>query len=152
MKGKRKPKQWLILIVVAVALILLVRGFFLLKNDPEELVEEFYTYEAEGEFGKSWELFHSEMKEKFPKRGDYIQNRAHVFMQHMEVETFTFEIGDSKKHKKWKVSRESAKLKEVYEVPVTQTFDSRFGKFVLEQSCFVAKEQGEWKILWDYNY
>lgn len=152
MKGKRKQKQWLILIVVAVALTLLVRGFFLLKNEPEELVEEFYSLEANGEFGQSWELFHSGMKKEFPNKSVYIQARAHVFMQDMEVETFKFKIGDSKKRKKWKMGKGSKTFKEVFEIPVTLNYESRFGKFVIEQNCLVVKEKGEWKLLWDYNF
>ncbi|RFU65817.1 hypothetical protein [Peribacillus glennii] len=152
MKVKRRHKQLLLFLVISIAIILFIRVFLLFENGPEDVVEEFYGYEAEGEFGQLWDLFHSGMKEKFPNKADYIQNRAHVFMQHMEVETFGFEIGDSQKHKTWKVKDGSETLKNVYEVSVTQTFNSRFGKFSIQQSCFVAKEKGEWKILWDYNY
>ncbi|RUQ32863.1 hypothetical protein ELQ35_00825 [Peribacillus cavernae] len=141
-----------VLIIIAIIIFFSVKMFFLLKNEPEDLVKEFYSYEAEGDFGQSWELLHSDMKEKFPNKNAYIQNRSHVFMQHMEVETFKFEIGDSKKRKEWKARKGSTSLKEVYEIPVTQTFDSRFGKFTLQQNCFVTIEKDEWKLLWDYNY
>ncbi|RFU61507.1 hypothetical protein [Bacillus sp. V59.32b] len=152
MRARRNRKIILMLIGIVIAIMLIMSLFFLLKNEPEEVVEEFYTYEAAGEFGKSWELFHSEMDDQFPEKGKYIENRGHVFMQHMEVDTFTFEVGDAKKHKHWQMRSGAPTLREVYEIPVTQTFDSRFGKFVLQQNCFVVKEEDEWKILWDYNY
>jgi hypothetical protein len=153
MRGRANRKKLIaIVIAIAIAIILLLKVFSLFKSEPERVVKEFYSYEAEGEFGKSWGLFHSGMKKKFPKRGDYIQNREHVFMQHMEVDTFTFEVGNAKKRKQWKMRSEAGSLYDVYEVPVTQSFDSRFGKFELKQSCFVTKEKGEWKVLWDYNF
>ncbi|WJE46120.1 hypothetical protein QRD90_18055 [Peribacillus frigoritolerans] len=39
-----------------------------------------------------------------------------------------------------------------YEIPVTQVFNSRFGVFTLEQNCYVVKEKGEWRLLWDYQF
>lgn len=151
-KAKRKQKQLLVLFGIAIILILLFRVFFLMNNEPEELVEEFYSLEADGEFGQSWELFHSAMKKQFPNKSVYIQARAHVFMQDMEDETFKFEIGDSKKRKEWKMGRGSKTFKDVYEIPITLNYQSRFGKFAIEQNCFVVKEKGEWKLLWDYNF
>lgn len=57
-----------------------------------EALNEFYTMEQSGNFGGSWELFHSQMKKKFEK-STYVQQRAHVFMQDMGTDTFTFELG-----------------------------------------------------------
>ena len=76
------------------------------------------------------------MKKKFPNQADYVQNRAHVFLQHMEVTTFTYEVGKASKKKNWQMNDGSQKFKEVYEVPVTLTFESRFGLFKLQQKNY----------------
>ncbi|MED4692231.1 hypothetical protein [Peribacillus frigoritolerans] len=52
------------------------------------MVEDFYQYESEAEFGKSWELISSEIKQRFPNRADYVQYREHVFLQHKAVQMF----------------------------------------------------------------
>jgi hypothetical protein len=52
------------------------------------VVEDFYQYESEAEFGKSWELISSEIKQRFPNRADYVQYREHVFLQHKAVQMF----------------------------------------------------------------
>jgi hypothetical protein len=148
----RKRKNPLILIVFGVAILGVAIASLLssLNNDPEELVEEFYEMEQEGDFGSSWELFHSQMKQRFTKE-QYIQSRAHVFMQDMKVHSFSFEIGDSEKINNWQVENGAKELKDVYKVPVAQTFHSQFGTFMIEQDCYVVMEENEWKLLWDYN-
>jgi hypothetical protein len=50
---------------------------------------EFYEYEQLEDYSRSWELFHSSMKERFPK-GDYIQDCVHVFIGHFGADTFEF--------------------------------------------------------------
>lgn len=125
---------------------------FLWPSGPERLVDDFYEFESEAEFGKSWKLLSAEMKLRFPDRADYVQNRAHVFMQHMEVDTFHYEVGHSKKVKNWRVEKDGKVHKKAYKVPVTQVFESRFGVFTIEQNCYVVKEKGEWRLLWDYRF
>jgi hypothetical protein len=141
----------IILIVSILAIFLSMKfAFFSPSNQAKEKVDEFYGYEADGDFANSWNLFHSLMKEKFSK-GNYIQDRAHVFMNHFGVETFTYTIGKPEEVKKWKMSNAGPLLKNVYKVLVTQTYKGKYGNFDLKQEVFVAKEKGEWRIMWDYN-
>ncbi|MDQ1144244.1 hypothetical protein QE429_001071 [Bacillus sp. SORGH_AS 510] len=114
------------------------------------MVEEFYSYEQEGDFANSWALFHSSMKKKFSK-GNYIQDRAHVFMNHFGVETFSYTMGELEELKDWKMSKTGPSLKNVYKVPITQTYKGKYGNFDLKQEVFVVEEKGKWTILWDYN-
>ncbi|MFJ7847265.1 hypothetical protein ACIQZM_07575 [Peribacillus sp. NPDC097206] len=125
---------------------------FLWPSGPERLVDDFYAYESEAEFGKSWDLLSAEMKLRFPVRADYVQNRAHVFLQHMDVETFQYEVGRSKKVKDWSIGKGGKVHKTAYRVPVTQVFESHFGVFTIEQDCYVVKEKGEWRLFWDYRF
>ncbi|SIR56503.1 hypothetical protein SAMN05880570_4249 [Paenibacillus sp. RU4T] len=120
------------------------------SGDAREVVESFYTMEREGNFGGSWELFHSQMKEHFTK-DSYIQKRAHVFMQDFGVKTFSFKLGGGKTVNGWQMSADSPALPEVYAVPVTMLYESSFGVFDLEQTVYAAKEGDEWKILWSYQ-
>ena len=145
-------------LVMGVALLLcMVIIFMLLKGammTPEKqaasVIEEFYMYEQEGEFSSSWNLFHPTMKERFGK-GAYIQDRAHVFMNHFGVETFAFSMGEPEHIKEWKMSKTGPAMKSVYKIIVTQTYKGKYGNFDLEQEVFAVKEKEEWKIVWDYN-
>ena len=81
---------------LAIILLALAAGawiIFLWPSGSKSVVEDFYEYESEAEFGKSWDLLSSEMKLRFPNRADYVQNRSHVFLQHMDVETFQYDVG-----------------------------------------------------------
>lgn len=135
---------------VITLLLLLKPMFFSSEKDVRTVVDSFYTYEQKGEYSSSWELLHSSMKKRFTK-GHYIQDRAHVFMNHFGVETFTYTLGKPDKLKAWKMSEDSSAFKSVYKVTVIQTFKGKYGNFDLEQDVFVAKEKGDWGILWDYN-
>lgn len=121
-----------------------------MKSEPEKLVEQFFELEQEGDFGSSWELFHSQMKQRFNK-DQYIQSRAHVFMQDMDTKSFTFKLGDKDEHDEWRAQEDGPALKNVHEVIVYQTFHTKFGKFTIEHPCYVVQEKGEWRLLWDYN-
>lgn len=148
----RRRKSPLLLITIAIAVIGIAVASLVAssKNKPEHLVEQFYKLEQEGDFGSSWDLFHSQMKERFNK-DQYIQSRAHVFMQDMDAQSFTFEIDDTKKLHEWQATDGGKALKNVHEVTVLQTFQSKFGHFTIEQPCYVVMEKGEWKLLWDYK-
>ncbi|NMD68789.1 hypothetical protein HHO41_00715 [Bacillus sp. DNRA2] len=148
----RRRKSPLLLIAIAITVIGIAVASLVAssKNKPEHLVEQFYKLEQEGDFGSSWDLFHSQMKERFNK-DQYIQSRAHVFMQDMDAHSFTFELGDTKKHHEWQATDGGKPLKNVHEVIVLQTFHSKFGHFTIEHPCYVVKEKGEWKLLWDYK-
>lgn len=106
--------------------------------------------EREGNFGGSWELFHSQMKEHFAK-DSYIQKRAHVFMQDFGVDTFGFELGELEEVGAWRMGGDQPLLEEVFAVPVTMTYLSSFGALEIRQDVFVAQESGEWKVLWSYQ-
>lgn len=149
MRRRRNP---FILVAVCVAILGIAISSLLgmSKSDPEQLVTKFYKLEQEGNFGSSWELFHSQMKQRFNK-DQYIQSRAHVIMQDFKVKSFTFELGKKKKVAEWKTEKGAASLQKVYKIPIYQTFYSQFGKFTIEQTCYVTKEKGEWRLLWDYN-
>ncbi|MBD8069444.1 hypothetical protein F7888_10655 [Bacillus sp. PS06] len=137
-------------------LVVVVVLFMLFRSTPESqakrVVDRFYQLEQDSDFGNAWDLFHPLMKDKFTRRG-YIQDRNHVFMQHFDVSTFSYTIGKVKSLKSWKMSRESDPLNDVYRVPITQTFKSKFGTFTLNQDVFVTKdkENGDWLILWSYE-
>jgi hypothetical protein len=130
---------------------LFIKGsFFSESKQAEETVEKFYRYEQEGDFSSSWGLFHTAMKERFSK-GNYIQDRAHVFMNHFGVETFTYTLGKHEEVDTWKMSKTGPALKNVYKFLVTQTYKGKYGNFDLKQEVFAIEEKGEWKIAWDYN-
>lgn len=119
-------------------------------DGAESVVRRFYALEQSGDFGSSWELFHSQMKEHFAK-DSYIQKRAHVFMQDFGVRSFAFEVGSGHEVGNWRMNGESEPLQGVYEVPVTMNYSSSFGNFEIEQNCYVVREADEWKILWSYE-
>lgn len=114
------------------------------------MVEQFYHYEQEGDFSESWELFHPVMKEKFTK-SNYLQVRAHVFMQDFGVDTFTYKVQKPEELKTWKMSKTGPFMKIVYKVLITQNYKGKFGNFEVNQEVFVVKDKGEWKVVWDYN-
>lgn len=154
-KRRSTSSKRLIIVILLIASIVIVvwlisRAFFSPGSQAKGVVEQFYDYEADGDFSESWSLFHSSMKEKFSK-GNYIQDRAHVFMNHFGVETFTYTIGKPEELKKWKMSKTGPSLKNVYKVLVTQTYKGKYGNFDIDQEVFVVQEKGEWRIMWDYN-
>lgn len=119
-------------------------------QSAEKLVEQFYKLEQDGDYGSSWELFHSAMQEHF-KKDSYIQSRAHVFMQDLGVHTFEFELGEAVLLDHWKMSDEAEPMYNVVQIPVEQTFASKFGRFSMHQLCYVTQEQGHYKLLWSYQ-
>ncbi|WP_066055749.1 hypothetical protein [Robertmurraya korlensis] len=139
-------------------IFLLIGGYFLIRyglfspsRQAVDVVEAFYEYEQTGDYAESWELLHPSMKERFPK-GVYIQDRVHVFMGHFGADTFEYKIGDVEKQSNWKMSKESKGIEMVYEVPVTQYYQGKYGTFDFIQYVYVTEEKGDWVILWDYNY
>ncbi|AJY77490.1 hypothetical protein VN24_04230 [Paenibacillus beijingensis] len=119
-------------------------------DGAEAVVRQFYTLEQSGDFGSSWELFHSQMKDHFSK-DSYIQKRAHVFMQDFGVHSFEFEVGNSHEVGDWRMTNESELLERVYLVPVTMNYSGSFGNFEIVQNCYVTREAEEWKLLWSYG-
>lgn len=117
---------------------------------PQQVLEQFYQYEQAGDFGSSWELFHPQMKEKF-KKDSYIQQRAHVFMQHFGVSTFEYQLGQATELTDWEMSPGATKLAEVIKIPATLSYYSSFGDFVIQQDVFLAVDQDQYTILWAYS-
>lgn len=155
MKIRRFRSDFAPLLFIAVAVVVvfvLVRVFFFAgPRQVEQVVQQFYEYEQVGDFAGSWALFHPLMHEKFPK-GAYIQDRAHVFMGHFGVETFDFTIGSIDAISDWRMSSSTQRFGKVYAVPVTQSYEGKYGVFEFSQTVYVTKVKGEWLILWDYGF
>lgn len=151
---RRRGQATPLLLVLAGAILLLVFVISLFNISPEDeaerLVTEFYEYEKDADFGRSWELFHPLMKKRFDK-SSYIQQRNHVFVGHFGTDTFKYTIGDVEKMKSWKMAKNATTLHDVYKVPVTQTYKSTYGTFTIHQDIFVTEEKGNWGIIWSYN-
>lgn len=141
-----------ILLIISIVIVFQFKRwtFFSPGRQAKEVVEQFYHYEQEGDFSKSWELFHPVMKEKFTK-SNYLQVRAHVFMQDFGVDTFTYKVQKPEELKNWKMSKTGPFMKIVYKVLITQNYKGKFGNFEVIQEVFVVKDKGEWKVVWDYN-
>ena len=150
-RRSRIPPQ---LFIIIVPLVLILFLFSLFRSSPEAIAQEtvtsFYTYEQSGDFSGSWDLFHSQMQERFPK-SQYIEQRNLVFVSSFGVNTFDYTVGKAESMKTWKMTKDSVSLKNVYKVPITQTYKSTFGTFTLQQDVFVAKEKDEWRLLWSYQ-
>src|SRR5690606_17000067 len=142
----------LLLIIISLLCCYLFYTFFLNtpSNQAENAVEEFYSYEQEGAFSDSWEMFHPFMKERFEK-GHYLQDRAHVFLNHFGVNTFTFSIEDAEVVHDWQIEEDAGTIDEVYHIPVTQYYQGKYGNFSIVQDVYVTNLDEEWTILWDYK-
>lgn len=140
---------FLVLAIVAGGIIL----YFYINKSPEEqalnTVDTFYKYEQAGEFSQSWSMFHPLMKDKFSK-GYYIQDRAHVFMNHFGVTTFSYTLREPVKVTNWKIEKGAKPIDVAYKVTVTQVYKSKYGKFSLIQDVYTTQVKGKWKILWSY--
>lgn len=152
MKKNNTPK--IIGLILCLALIAAIAITIFIMTRPGQqasrTVEAFYEHEQLSNFSESWDLLHTQMRDKFSK-GHYIQDRAHVFMNHFGVDTFEFEVGDVKKIEDWSMEKGSEPLGDVYFMTVVQTFKGKYGHFRLHQDVYVVEEKGEWKILWDYH-
>ncbi|WP_377887604.1 hypothetical protein [Alkalihalobacillus sp. R86527] len=113
-------------------------------------VKEFYRYEQKGEYTQSWKLFHSEMRNRFSDE-QYSKLRAQFLTQDTFAKAYTFKVSKIKTKKNWKTPGSGQILTKVYVTTVTQTFNNDFGKFNIVQEVIVAKEDGKYRILWNYN-
>lgn len=136
------------------ALVIAATIYFLFNHSTEHKAEEavkaFYTYEQDGAFSESWAMFHPSMQKKFPK-ADYIEDRAHVFMNELGVSTFTYTLDDVSEVHDWQMDDESEAIEDAYKVTVLQEFSGKYGNFTIVQDVYVTPMDGEWKVLWDYN-
>ena len=141
--------------LIALSVLLIISFFRSLFFNPEKealrAVETFYELETAGNFGESWEMFHPLMKEKF-SRNHYIQDRAHVFLNHFGVETFAVSFGKPKHYPEWQMDQSSPLLEDVYKIPIIMTFKGKYGDFAIHQDVFCHKVDGEWTILWSYDW
>lgn len=142
------------LLAGAFILLLIMAGYWYIPTpsqwQAERVVSKFYHLEQQGDFGGSWDLFHSQMKQRFDKQ-TYIQKRAHVLMQDFGAQTFDYEIGRPHTETVWKMSSEAKSISDLYWFPVYMTFHSTFGRFTIVQNVYVTKEKDEWRILWSYG-
>jgi len=120
------------------------------ENRAKAAVERFYALEQSGDFGSSWEILHSRMKARFSKEF-YIQSRAYMFMQQLGARSFTFEIGKAERLSAWRADGDGEALTGVYRMPVIQRMETVFGTMELKQMVHVARENGEWKLLWPFG-
>ncbi|TCN26702.1 hypothetical protein [Mesobacillus foraminis] len=154
MRRRRVPPILLPGILILIIGIVLLSGTKLLLFSPdrqaEAAVEEFYTFEADGDFSDSWELLHPFMKEKFSKTA-YIQDRTHVFIGHFGAETFTYDLSEGEEIDNWKMEEGRPPFKTAYKFLVTQSYEGKYGKFNFQQEVYVVRHQEQWSILWDYN-
>ncbi|WP_211749186.1 hypothetical protein [Paenibacillus sp. Marseille-Q4541] len=153
-RGKGLVKLLTAALVVGLIVLLFysVRGMVKSTNEEEavQIIEQFYAFEQEGDFGSSWELFHSLMKEKY-KKPDYVQTRAHVFMQHFGTNTFQYNLSEPERKFDVQLVEGKEPLKEVYLITVTQIYHSSFGNFKIVQPVYAAEESGEWRVLWSFQ-
>ncbi|MGM0876407.1 MAG: DUF4878 domain-containing protein [Bacillota bacterium] len=152
---RRRSSSRIPILIVLVAVILLVIwiiSFFsgIGEQDPKDVVKEFYQSEQEGDFGSAWELFHPMMQERFSKNA-YVTERSHIYMSHLGVETFSFELSEEEEVQNWKMNKDTEKFPEAYRVEVEQTFKSKFGTFTIIQDIYAVKVEDEWRIVWDFN-
>ncbi|WP_373893502.1 hypothetical protein ACUL41_05040 [Virgibacillus natechei] len=151
-KGRGKGLLFVFLLVMIIAIIVTV--YILRTTSPERqaetAVEAFYTFEQEGAFSDSWEMFHPLMQEKFSK-AHYLENRPHVFMNHFDVTTFTYSISDAQKVNNWKMEADAEPIDVVYHVQVSQHFNSKYGNLTIVQDVYVVMWEEEWRVMWDYG-
>ncbi|MGX1191881.1 hypothetical protein [Metabacillus sp. SLBN-84] len=149
----RRRRQWPVipLLLVCAAGLLIYGAFHLFSpSSPKEAVQKFYMMEQNGNFGDAWELFHPLMKDRFTKNA-YVTERAHIYMSHYGVSTFTFEIEKQKKVRRWRMEKGAPVFNEARLVQVRQTFKSKFGTFDVRQNVYAVKEKGDWKIVWEFE-
>lgn len=149
---RKLPHSARLLILGSTGLLIIIVIITFISFGPEEkVVKKFYTYEQEQEFWNSYELFHPYMKERFSK-SKYIDQRSHIFVDHFGVDTYELDVGKSNKIKEWRMSEDHEPLTNVYEVPVTKTYQSQFGEFSIKQKVYAVEENGEWYMMWNYKF
>ncbi|MDG5786710.1 hypothetical protein QA612_04340 [Evansella sp. AB-P1] len=137
---------------VIISIFLVVFFMFLSPSQQaKNVVDAFYSYEQESRFSSSWDLFHPLMKEKF-SRNNYMQDRNHVFMNHFGVDTFSYTLSRPKKKTNWRMSEDAEVIDTVYKVTVTKKYKGKYGNFQIIQDTYAAKEENDWKVMWNYNH
>ncbi|GAB4073028.1 hypothetical protein GCM10028778_06680 [Barrientosiimonas marina] len=146
-----------VIVLLAGVIITGILSFVLLsvfRPSPEdqaiEAVAAFYTYEQNGNFEKSWAMFHPYMKARYAK-ARYLQDRAGVFASHFEVDTFSFSTGEAVKQENWKPDDDAETIEVVYQVPVRMHYAGKYGNVTVVQNAFAAEMGDQWMILWNYK-
>lgn len=147
-------KAFIILIVFSAIVVLLFISFMNFTKSPEdqatEAIHKFYQFEQEGAFSHSWEMFHPQMQQKFDK-AHYIQDRAHVFMNHFGVHTFAYSLSGPTEVTDWTMEDGAERIDRLYKFDVSITYKGKYGNFTIVQGVYATEVAGEWRILWDYN-
>ncbi len=149
---KSNIKLILVVIIIIFSVSLLIYIFSHLFSTEQKVikrVETFYQYEQQGDFSNSWELFHTYMKNKFDK-SSYIQDRAHVFLEHFGVDTFEFSVSDAEEIENYQLDQENSFPQKAYRLNVTYYYESKYGYLEIHQPVIVLAEDQEWRILWEY--
>ncbi|WP_066192202.1 hypothetical protein [Gracilibacillus timonensis] len=156
MRRRRLNKQSKRLILLSIVLVILILLFvFLLlylfsdERQAVKVADTFYQHEQQGDFGDSWGLFHSSMKERFSK-SEYVQDRAHVFLEHFGVTAFDYQLSEAEKVKDYQVN-ENTSLQTAYRLTATYIYESKYGYLEISQPVFLVQEEGEWCVTWEYN-
>ncbi|WP_077301850.1 hypothetical protein [Virgibacillus pantothenticus] len=143
-----------IIVLVSLISIIVLAIFLLIKSSPEkqaeEAAEEFFTYEQEGAFANSWDMFHPFIKNKFTKE-TYIQDRSEAMMTFFGELDFTYSFGDVEKITDWSPGKDEDPIPTAYRITVSQQFAGKYGNSSLVQDIYLVNIEGEWKILWDYK-
>ena len=151
---KRQRNNLLLFVIIAICALLVLIGsvnyLFSPSYKSKKVVEAFYTHEQGGDFADSWELLHPLMKERWSKT-QFMTDRLHVFVGHFGTETFQFTIDEGSEIKDWKMAEDVEPVEVAYKFTVIQTYKGKYGKFSFLQEVYVAKDEEEWRILWDYN-
>lgn len=153
MRRNRRKRAMVFIVGLGVFLLLIyiVSSLFMgEERKAKDAVIDFYDYESAANYGKSWELLHTEIQAKFP-RGAYVQDRAHVFNGHFGADTFSYEVGDSAELSNWRIEKEGESFGTVYEFEVRLNYHGKYGHFLFVQYVYVVREDGEWRLLWDYK-
>ncbi|WP_404433581.1 hypothetical protein [Sutcliffiella horikoshii] len=154
---RRRQKSGNPIVVFLICSVSLLIFFYIIfslfmnaERDARKVVNDFYEYEKNANYGKSWELLHTEMQVRFD-RGAYVQDRAHVFNGHFGADTFTFEVSKSNKISNWKMEKDGDPFDTAYEFEVRQDYRGKYGHFVFVQYVYVVQEGGMGRIVWDYK-
>ncbi len=135
--------------IIVILVIYIFNSLFSTEQKVINFVEDFYQYEQQGDFSNSWELFHSQMKEKFDKTS-YIQDRAHVFFDHFGVDTFEFTLTDAEKIEGYQLDQENNFPQTAYRLTVIYFYESKYGYLEIHQPVIVLEEDQKWTMLWEY--
>lgn len=150
---RRSNKLPLIIVIIVIIVLLIITVRFLTgfgEKGPEDVVDAFYQYEKEGDFGSAWELFHPSMQERFTKNA-YVTERSHIYMSHYGVDTFTFDLDGEEEVENIRMEKDGEVFQTAYYMKVHQTFKSKFGTFTISQDVYAVKHEEEWKVVWNFK-